>query len=87
MKREVESWILEQHVKPLYMAQNDQTVILSQHLGEFDKAAHIVVHCRSGGRSAKAVNAMRAAGFTNAWNVNGGILAWADQVDPSVPKY
>lgn len=34
MKREVESWILEQHVKPLYMAQNDQTVILSQHLGE-----------------------------------------------------
>ena len=38
MKREVESWILEQHVKPLYMAQNDQTVILSQHLGE-QKAA------------------------------------------------
>ena len=40
MKREVESWILEQHVKPLYMAQNDQTVILSQHLGE-QKAAMV----------------------------------------------
>jgi len=40
VKREVESWILEQHVKPLYMAQNDQTVILSQHLGE-QKAAMV----------------------------------------------
>jgi sulfur-carrier protein adenylyltransferase/sulfurtransferase len=60
---------------------------LSQHLEELDKNAHIVVHCRSGGRSARAVNAMRASGFTNAWNVQGGILAWADKVDPSVPKY
>jgi len=60
---------------------------LNGHLGELDKEAQIVVHCRSGGRSAKAVNAMRAAGFKNVWNVQGGILAWADQVDPSVPKY
>ena len=60
---------------------------LNGHLGELNKDAHIVVHCRSGGRSAKAVNAMRAAGFKNAWNVQGGILAWSDQVDPSVPKY
>ncbi len=60
---------------------------LPQQLGKFDKNEHIVVHCRSGGRSAKAVTAMRQAGFTNAWNVQGGILAWADRVDKSVPKY
>jgi adenylyltransferase/sulfurtransferase len=60
---------------------------LAGRLAEFDKNAHLIVHCRSGGRSAKAVNAMRAAGFTNAWNLNGGILAWADQIDKSVPKY
>ena len=60
---------------------------LSDRLGELDKDRHTVVHCRSGGRSAKAVNAMREAGFTNVWNLQGGILAWSDQVDPSVPKY
>jgi molybdopterin/thiamine biosynthesis adenylyltransferase/rhodanese-related sulfurtransferase/molybdopterin converting factor small subunit len=60
---------------------------LGSHLGEYDKNAHIVVHCRSGGRSAKAVNAMRAEGFKNVWNVAGGILAWSDMVDPTVPKY
>lgn len=56
-------------------------------LDEFDKDAKIIVHCRSGGRSAKAVNAMRAAGFNNVWNVNGGILRWADEIDENVPKY
>ena len=60
---------------------------LSGQIDSLDKDAHIVVHCRSGGRSARAVDAMRAAGFKNAWNVQGGILAWADQIDPSVPKY
>jgi adenylyltransferase/sulfurtransferase len=56
-------------------------------LGSLDKNAHIIVHCRSGGRSAKAVTAMRQAGFTNAWNVAGGVLAWSDMVDPTMPKY
>ncbi|MEX0741953.1 MAG: ThiF family adenylyltransferase, partial [Phycisphaeraceae bacterium] len=56
---------------------------LNQHLDELPKDAHIVVHCRSGGRSAKAVTAMRNAGYENTWNVAGGILAWADHVDPS----
>ncbi|QNN24395.1 molybdopterin-synthase adenylyltransferase MoeB [Planctomycetales bacterium ZRK34] len=60
---------------------------LGAHIDDFDKDAHIVVHCRSGGRSAKAVNAMRKAGFKNVWNVNGGILRWADEIDQSVPKY
>jgi adenylyltransferase/sulfurtransferase len=60
---------------------------LAGRIDEIDRSAHVVVYCRSGGRSAKAVTALRAAGFGNAWNVQGGILAWADRIDPSVTKY
>jgi len=52
-----------------------------------DRTRDIVVHCRSGARSAKAVRQLQAAGFTRVWNVAGGILRWADDVDPSVAKY
>jgi adenylyltransferase/sulfurtransferase len=47
----------------------------------------VVVHCRSGARSQKAALALKAAGFTNVSNLSGGILAWADKIDPSMPKY
>ena len=47
----------------------------------------LVVHCRSGARSANAVALLRENGFENAVNLKGGILAWSDQVDPSLPKY
>jgi adenylyltransferase/sulfurtransferase len=60
---------------------------LPDRLDELDKDAHIVVHCKLGGRSAKAVEIMRASGFGNAWNLQGGIFAWIDRVDPSLPKY
>src|ERR1700754_4064439 len=54
-------------------------------------AAHqndeIVVHCRSGARSQKAALALKAAGFTNVSNLTGGILAWAEKIDPTMPKY
>jgi adenylyltransferase/sulfurtransferase len=54
-------------------------------------AAHkndeVIVHCRSGARSQKAALALKAAGFTNVHNLTGGILAWADKIDPSMPKY
>jgi len=56
-------------------------------LEEFERRAHIVVHCRSGARSAKAVELMRRAGFENVWNVNGGILAWIDRIDGSLTRY
>ncbi|MEM1042077.1 MAG: molybdopterin-synthase adenylyltransferase MoeB [Bacteroidota bacterium] len=46
-----------------------------------------VVHCRSGGRSAKAVQMLREAGFEGAVNLKGGVLAWSDEIDPSMPKY
>jgi molybdopterin/thiamine biosynthesis adenylyltransferase/rhodanese-related sulfurtransferase len=58
-----------------------------QRLGEFDQSAEIVVHCKSGGRSGRAVDMMKARGFTNARNLTGGVLAWIDQVDPTQRKY
>jgi sulfur-carrier protein adenylyltransferase/sulfurtransferase len=56
-------------------------------LGEFDPAAELVVHCRSGARSADVVGFLKQRGFTKARNLAGGVLAWIDQVDPSQPKY
>ena len=58
-----------------------------QHVGEFDPSADIVVHCRSGMRSAKACAILRQHGFQHVRNLVGGILAWADKVDTSMPKY
>jgi adenylyltransferase/sulfurtransferase len=46
----------------------------------------VVVHCRSGARSAKAVELLRAEGFSDAKNLKGGIHAWSDEIDPSLPK-
>ncbi len=54
---------------------------------ELDSASEIVVHCRSGQRSARAVEFLMKAGFQKIHNLKGGILAWSDQVDPSLPKY
>jgi adenylyltransferase/sulfurtransferase len=51
------------------------------------KNREIVVHCRSGARSQKAALMLKQAGFTNVSNLAGGILAWADKIDPSMPKY
>jgi sulfur-carrier protein adenylyltransferase/sulfurtransferase len=54
---------------------------------ELDPEAEIVLQCRSGKRSADALNILKEKGFKNLVNLKGGILAWADDVDPSVPKY
>ena len=51
------------------------------------KGREIVVHCKMGGRSAKAIAFLKQQGFENLVNVAGGITGWSDQVDPSVPKY
>jgi molybdopterin/thiamine biosynthesis adenylyltransferase/rhodanese-related sulfurtransferase/molybdopterin converting factor small subunit len=55
--------------------------------GELDPNEEIVVHCKMGGRSAKAAAFLRSVGFTNVLNLKGGILDWIDKVDPSQPKY
>jgi adenylyltransferase/sulfurtransferase len=60
---------------------------LPKRLQELDSNKEMVVHCRSGARSAKAVAFLQQAGFNKAKNLQGGILAWADRIDPKVPKY
>src|ERR1035437_2648404 len=60
---------------------------VGKRLGELDPEADIVIHCKSGMRSARACGILKAAGFKHVQNMKGGILAWSDQVDRSVPKY
>jgi adenylyltransferase/sulfurtransferase len=56
-------------------------------MNELDPASEIVLHCRSGGRSRRVTDFLRAKGFSKARNLTGGVLAWIDEVDPSQPKY
>jgi len=60
---------------------------LPKRVHELDSSRKIVVHCKSGVRSAKAVDFLRQAGFKRVSNLTGGILAWADRIDHSLPKY
>jgi adenylyltransferase/sulfurtransferase len=60
---------------------------LPQRFREVPADREVIVHCKSGMRSAKAVQFLREQGFTKVRNLKGGILAWADKIDPSVPKY
>jgi molybdopterin/thiamine biosynthesis adenylyltransferase/rhodanese-related sulfurtransferase len=60
---------------------------LPQRLAEFDQNENFAIHCKTGGRSAKAVKLLQDAGFKNVYNVEGGITAWSEEIDPSVPKY
>ncbi|MGA8873918.1 MAG: molybdopterin-synthase adenylyltransferase MoeB [Candidatus Korobacteraceae bacterium] len=60
---------------------------LPKRVGELDSAREIVVHCKMGGRSAKAVDFLKQAGFTRVHNLAGGINAWAERIDPKMPKY
>ena len=57
-------------------------------MSEIDPNRETVVHCKMGGRSARAIDALKRSGFTgNLINLAGGITAWSNDVDPSVPKY
>jgi len=60
---------------------------LPKRVHELDSSREIVVHCKSGARSAKAVDFLRQSGFKHATNLTGGILAWAERIDTSLPKY
>jgi adenylyltransferase/sulfurtransferase len=60
---------------------------LPERVGEIDPAGEIVLQCRSGARSAQALAFLRQNGYERLWNLKGGILAWSDQVDPSIPRY
>jgi sulfur-carrier protein adenylyltransferase/sulfurtransferase len=60
---------------------------LPKRISELDSSREIVAHCKMGGRSAKAVQFLRQAGFQKVHNLKGGIIAWADRIDPKMPKY
>ena len=60
---------------------------LPSRASELDPDQELIVHCKMGGRSAQAVAFLRQRGFSKAYNLAGGILAWIDRVDPSQSKY
>ena len=60
---------------------------LAEALPTLDSARDLVVHCKTGGRSATAVRQLQAAGFRRVWNLAGGIARWSEEVDRSVPRY
>jgi molybdopterin/thiamine biosynthesis adenylyltransferase/rhodanese-related sulfurtransferase len=60
---------------------------LADRFQELDATSEMVVYCRSGVRSQKAINFLRQQGFENVHNLEGGILAWAKDIDPSMPQY
>ncbi len=60
---------------------------LPKRISELDSSREIVAHCKMGGRSAKAVQFLREAGFKKVHNLTGVIIAWADRIDPKMPKY
>ncbi len=70
---------------------NGQLIPMNTIPDNVDKIAKdkpVVIHCRSGARSGNVVNYLQSNfGFTNLYNLEGGILAWADQIDDSMPKY
>ena len=59
-----------------------------QRMNEIDGSKEIIVHCKMGGRSARAIEFLQASGFEGDMsNLVGGITAWSNVIDPSVPKY
>ena len=60
---------------------------LASRMSELDSADDIVLQCKSGARSARALRLLQEACFSKLANLEGGILAWAEEIDPSVPKY
>ena len=60
---------------------------LRARVGELDADADVVVICRTGNRSQRAAEHLMAAGFPRVWNLVGGMCAWSDEVDPSIPRY
>jgi len=82
--------VREPHEYEICRLPNSILIPLSQvaaRMHELNSADEIVVHCKMGGRSAKAVKQLREAGFKKIKNLKGGIDLWAQKVDPSVPRY
>jgi len=54
---------------------------------EVPKGREVIVHCKSGMRSAKAVEFLKSQGYSRLVNLTGGILGWAEKIDPGMPRY
>ena len=61
--------------------------IVMENLDKISTDKKVVIHCKAGGRSATITQMLESKGYTNVYNLKGGILAWSDQIDSSVPKY
>jgi adenylyltransferase/sulfurtransferase len=81
--REANEWEIGHLPGALRISVNE----LPGRMNELDTAREMVVYCRSGARSGRAVDMLRQAGFRKVKNMVGGILRWSDEVDPSVPRY
>jgi molybdopterin/thiamine biosynthesis adenylyltransferase/rhodanese-related sulfurtransferase/molybdopterin converting factor small subunit len=83
--------VREPHEYEIGQIPNSKLIPLGQvltRMNEIDPDRETVVHCKMGGRSAKAIDALQRSGFTGKLvNLAGGITAWSNEVDPSVPKY
>ena len=83
--------VREPHEFDIGRIPNSKLIPLGQVLNrqsEIDPERETVVHCKMGGRSAKAIEALQRSGFQGRlMNLKGGITAWSNEVDPSVPKY
>lgn len=60
---------------------------LSRRIKEVNASKEVIVHCKSGGRSARAADFLRRSGFERVKNLVGGIDAWSEKIDPSLPRY
>ena len=56
-------------------------------LDKISRDQKVIVHCRSGARSGRIVQYLEQQGYTEVYNLKGGILAWSAEIDPSVPQY
>ncbi len=83
--------VREQNEYDVARLPNSKLIPLGQiihRMSEIDTERDTVVHCKGGGRSARAIEALQRAGFKGKLiNLKGGIGAWSNEVDPSVPKY
>ena len=81
--REPNEWAIARLDNARFIPVNNVTARAS----ELSTADEIVIYCKSGVRSARALNTLRQLGFRKLWNLKGGITAWASEVDPSLPRY
>lgn len=73
-----------------YVNIGGQLIPMGEVMGNLDQIStdkEVIVHCKSGGRSGAIVNALMSRGYHNVVNLRGGILAWAHEIDPTLPTY